>query len=35
MSVTLNQLIEQVREELLSPRQANTPEAMYPFLFVE
>ncbi len=35
MTVTLNQLIDQVREELLSPRRANTPEAMYPFLFVD
>lgn len=35
MTVTLNQLIDQVREELLSPRQANTPEEMYPFLFIE
>ncbi len=35
MSITLNQLIDQVRHELLSPRQAKTPEAMYPFLFVE
>ena len=35
MSVTLSQLIDQVREELLAPRQASTPDAMYPFLFVE
>lgn len=35
MSVTLSQLIDQVREELLLPRQASTPEAMYPLLFVE
>jgi hypothetical protein len=35
MGVTLSQLIDQVREELLSPRQARTPEAMYPFLFVD
>lgn len=35
MSVTLSQLINQVREELLAPRQASTPDAMYPFLFVE
>ncbi len=35
MSITLNQLIDQVREELLIPRQATTPEAVYPFLFVD
>jgi len=35
MTITLNQLIDQVREELLSPRRATTPEAMYPFLFIE
>jgi len=35
MSITLNQLIDQVRHELLAPRRAETPEAMYPFLFVE
>ena len=35
MPITLNQLIDQVREELLSPRRMDTPEAMYPFLFVE
>jgi len=35
MTATLNQLIDQVREELLSPRRASTPEAIYPFLFVE
>ena len=35
MTVTLNQLINKVREELLEPRQASTAEAMYPFLFVE
>jgi hypothetical protein len=35
MAITLNQLVDQVREELLAPRQVNTPEAMYPFLFVE
>lgn len=35
MSITLSQLIDQVRQELLTPRQANTPEAIYPFLFIE
>jgi hypothetical protein len=35
MSITLSQLIDQVREELLTPRQAATPEAIYPFLFVD
>ncbi len=35
MGVSLNQLIDQVREELLAPRRATTPEAMYPFLFIE
>jgi hypothetical protein len=35
MSVTLSQLIDQVREDLLTPRRAKTLEAMYPFLFVE
>ncbi len=35
MGITLSQLIDQVREELLSPRRARTPEAMYPFLFVD
>ena len=35
MPVTLSQLIDQVRKELLMPRQAGTPEAMYPFLFVD
>lgn len=35
MSITLNQLIDQVREELLEPRRVTKEEAMYPFLFVE
>lgn len=35
MSITLNQLIDQVREDLLSHREAYTKEAMYPFLFLE
>lgn len=35
MSITLSQLIDQVREELLAPRDAKTSESMYPFLFVE
>lgn len=35
MTVTINQLIDKVREELLESVQANTAEAMYPFLFVE
>lgn len=35
MATTLHELIDQVRDELLMPRQANTPEAMYPFLFVD
>lgn len=35
MTITLNQLIDQVRHELLAPRQAETAQAMYPFLFVE
>ena len=35
MAIKLHELIDQVREELLMPRQANTPDAMYPFLFVD
>ncbi|OQY34270.1 MAG: hypothetical protein B6243_05700 [Anaerolineaceae bacterium 4572_5.2] len=35
MTITLSQLIDEVREELLTPRRAHTKEAMYPFLFVE
>src|SRR5687768_16222995 len=35
MSVSLAEMIDQIREELPSPREARTPEAMYPFLFVE
>jgi hypothetical protein len=35
MDVTLSELIEQVREELLTPRQMNAPDARYPFLFVD
>ena len=35
MSITLNELIDQIRHELLAPRRAETAEAMYPFLFVE
>jgi hypothetical protein len=35
MTITLSQLIDQVREELLEPRQAKTEESMYPFLFVD
>ena len=35
MTIALNELIDQVREDLLSPRRASTSEAMYPFLFVE
>lgn len=35
MGITLSQLIDEVREELIVPSRASTPEAMYPFLFVE
>jgi len=35
LSTTLSQLIDQVRAELLAPRQTATPDSMYPFLFVE
>jgi len=35
MSITLNQLIDQVREELLTEAKADSPDMMYPFLFVE
>jgi hypothetical protein len=35
MSISLNQLIDQVREELLQPRKSTTRDAVYPFLFIE
>ena len=35
MTITLNQLIDEVREELLEPRQINKEDGMYPFLFVK
>lgn len=35
MDVMLRELIDQIREDLLSPSEAATPEAKYPFLFVE
>ncbi len=35
MAITLRKLIDQVRDELLSAPQEPTPEALYPFLFVE
>lgn len=35
MTISLNQLIDQVREELLQPRTASTPDSIYPFLFIE
>lgn len=34
-AITLHELIDQVKEELLLPTAANTPEALYPFLFVD
>jgi len=33
--MTLHELIDQVKEELLLPTEADTPEALYPFLFVD
>ena len=35
MTVSLNQLIDQIREELLKPRKSMTRDAVYPFLFIE
>jgi hypothetical protein len=35
MDITLGELIDHVREELLSPHQGSTLDAKYPFLFVE
>ena len=35
MAVTISQLIDVVREQLLTPSTASSSEAMYPFLFVE
>jgi len=35
MAITLHELVDQVREELLTPPQKNALEAIYPFLFVD
>ncbi len=35
MAIKLHELIDQVRDELLMPRRADTLDAMYPFLFVD
>ena len=33
--VTLHELIDQVKKELLTPTRADFPETLYPFLFVD
>lgn len=35
MTITLRELVTQVREELLAPPDPEATEALYPFLFVE
>lgn len=33
--MTLYELIDQIKEELLTPTRADSPEELYPFLFVD